>query len=100
MTRPERDRLQRLLDEVIEFSQPYGKKAELARFLNVPRQHVNAWLSGSYEPSGRVTLELIEWVRLERELQKKSRQARQRPSGKQTRKGTRENSKTDPPRKR
>lgn len=97
MTRPERDRLEALLSEVRVLAAPFGKKAALARHLGVPRQHLNAWLSGLYEPSGRVTLELVEWVRLER-AKDKTRTARERRPGKQTRKGNREKSKTGPPR--
>jgi len=94
------DRLQLLLNAVRRLTEPFGKKAALARELGVTRQHVNAWLVGIHEPSGRIALELAEWVRLEDENQKKTRPARQRRPGKQTRKGNSEKSKTGPPRRR
>lgn len=39
-----------------------GKKTELADRLGVPLSNVSMWLSGKREPSGRTTLELLNWV--------------------------------------
>ena len=39
-----------------------GAKAQLARELGVPRQSVNAWLSGARMPDGETTLTLQHWV--------------------------------------
>lgn len=101
MARPKHNHLQRLLNEVIELSRPYGKKAELARFLNVERQHVNAWLKGQHEPSGGVALAIAEWVKLERDLKKKTRKARQRQPGRRPAKPNTSNEKqADRPQKR
>jgi hypothetical protein len=57
-------------------TQPRGKKTELAQFLEtrlrrpVPLPRVSEWLSGSVEPSGSVTLVLLEWVTAEEAKQK------------------------------
>jgi transcriptional regulator with XRE-family HTH domain len=39
-----------------------GKKAELARALKVAPPRISEWLSGSREPGGEYTLQLLSWV--------------------------------------
>ena len=47
-----------------------GKKAALAKFLNVTPSRVSEWIHGVKEPSGEVTLRLLEWVEAEEAQQK------------------------------
>lgn len=86
---PSQDPLTNLIEEVNQTTESigHGSKAELARYLGVARQQLNAWLSGEYEPSGRVALALKEWVELHKsKLNKSPRGATNTPEGKQTRK--------------
>jgi len=39
-----------------------GMKSRLAADLGVPQSRVSEWLSGKYEPSGEITLRLLQWV--------------------------------------
>jgi hypothetical protein len=61
VTRPLR-KLASLLVRANRIASVRGKKSELARFLGVPRQRINDWLSGVRAPGGEVTLQLLEWV--------------------------------------
>lgn len=71
MTRPLRI-LASLLARANRIASARGKKSELARFLRVPRQRINDWLSGARAPGGEVTLQLLEWVQAEEANQTKS----------------------------
>jgi len=42
-----------------------GKKAALAKLLKIPAPRISEWLHRNYEPSGEVTLRLLEWVTAE-----------------------------------
>lgn len=48
----------------------FGKKSELAHYLDVALPTVSVWLSGKREPSGGTTLRLLEWVQAEEAKQK------------------------------
>jgi hypothetical protein len=48
----------------------YGRRAEIARMLGVPRQYVTDWLSGRYTPS------LEHGLRLQAFLKKRRRSSR------------------------
>jgi transcriptional regulator with XRE-family HTH domain len=56
-----------LLERLKKVTAAPGKKTELAAALNppVPLESVSRWLSGSREPSGEVTLQLLRWVELQ-----------------------------------
>jgi transcriptional regulator with XRE-family HTH domain len=71
VTRPLRI-LASLLARANRIASARGKKSELARFLRVPRQRINDWLSGARAPGGEVTLQLLEWVQAEEAEQTKS----------------------------
>jgi transcriptional regulator with XRE-family HTH domain len=64
--------MQILLNRVSLATKARGQKAALAKFLKVPPPRVSDWLRGNYEPSGDVTLRLLEWVRAEEVKQQKS----------------------------
>lgn len=51
-----------LMDRLKKATEQRGKKAELARFLDVPLPKVSQWLSGLHEPGGETTLQLLNWV--------------------------------------
>jgi hypothetical protein len=54
--------LEALLNRVREATSGYGERAALARALDIPRQHLNDWLSGHRFPNGEATLRLLTWV--------------------------------------
>jgi hypothetical protein len=56
------DPLAKLLARVRAATKIRGKRAELARFLRVPRQQVNTWLAGISSPGGKVALLMLQWV--------------------------------------
>lgn len=62
-----RKQLPGLLERLRNATAAPGKKTELAESLNpkVPLESVSRWLSGSREPSGEVTLQLLYWVELQ-----------------------------------
>jgi len=59
-----------LLGRLALVTEARGKKAALAKFLKVDPPRVSDWLRGNYEPSGEVTLRLLEWVAAEEAQQK------------------------------
>lgn len=61
--------LSTLLNEIRKLTEPMGMKARLAADLGVPPTRVSEWLSGKHDPSGEVTLQLLNWV--ERQKRKK-----------------------------
>lgn len=63
---PLKDLLRRLALATVE----RGKKATLARFLDVAPARISEWIHGAKEPSGEVTLRLLEWVAAEEAQQK------------------------------
>jgi transcriptional regulator with XRE-family HTH domain len=62
-----------LLGRVSKAVAARGKKAALAKFLNVSPSRVSDWLHGNGEPTGKITLRLLEWVTAEEAEQNKSR---------------------------
>jgi transcriptional regulator with XRE-family HTH domain len=93
-----RAKLDALIRKVNRLADEYGKKAALAKYLSISRQQLNAWLSGEREPSGGITLHLLEWVTAEEGKQKTPASADNTHKGKQTRKRKRTNeSKSGPP---
>jgi DNA-binding transcriptional regulator YiaG len=92
-------RLEQLLSEVRASVAVHGKKADLARFLDVPMPRVSEWLSGARSPGGEATLGLREWVRLQAEQTKNPERDATRPGRKtRQRKPKNEESKIRPPR--
>ncbi len=61
--------LEALLSKVRHLTEPVGMKAKLAADLGVPATRVSEWLAGKHDPSGEVTLQLLNWV--ERQKRKK-----------------------------
>ena len=59
-----------LLGRVALATKARGKKAALAKFLHIPPPRVSEWLHGAGEPSGEITLRLLEWVTAEEAQQK------------------------------
>lgn len=57
-----RSEIETLVTRANRIAAKVGKKAELARFLCVPRQRVSEWLSGKTCPGGETTLRLLKWV--------------------------------------
>ncbi|MCX6921865.1 MAG: hypothetical protein NT154_01405 [Verrucomicrobia bacterium] len=51
-----------LVERLKKATSPRGKKAELARFMDVEPPRVSEWLSGNREPCGETTLRLLRWV--------------------------------------
>ena len=51
-----------LLKRVRVLVERKGMKARLAADLGVPQSCVSEWLGGKYEPSGEITLRLLQWV--------------------------------------
>src|SRR5437879_464999 len=66
-------RLGRLIAEVREATAKRGKKSELARFLKVPPQRINDWLTdGNWQsPNAEALLGLQEWIKVETANQKR-----------------------------
>jgi hypothetical protein len=62
-----------------------GAKAQLARELGVPRQSLNAWLSGARTPDGETTLTLQHWVTAAEAEQNKAPEALRAQPGQKTR---------------
>jgi transcriptional regulator with XRE-family HTH domain len=54
--------IQRLMDRVKRAAAARGKRAELARELNVAPPRISQWLAGEKEPGGEYTLKLLRWV--------------------------------------
>lgn len=54
--------LKGLMDKVRKLTEPAGMKSKLATDLKVPPSRVSEWLSGKHDPSGEVTLQLLQWV--------------------------------------
>lgn len=54
--------LTKLLARVKLLTSKRGSKTALAQVLGVPVQRLHEWLSGSVEPGGETTLQLLEWV--------------------------------------
>ena len=54
--------LAHLLERLNQATAARGRKAELAKYLKVPRPCVSDWLSGKREPSGGTALRLAQWV--------------------------------------
>jgi transcriptional regulator with XRE-family HTH domain len=54
-----------LLAKVSALTKERGRKVALANFLHVNQSRVSEWLSDKVEPSGEVTLRLLEWVNAE-----------------------------------
>jgi transcriptional regulator with XRE-family HTH domain len=61
-----------LLARLAQATKARGKKAALAKFLKIPASRISEWLHGSYEPSGEITLRLLEWVQAGEAAQQKS----------------------------
>lgn len=61
-----------------------GKKAELARHLDVRMPQLYQWMSGKRHPNGTVTLQMLAWVQAE-EAKQKSPASAQTPAGPKTR---------------
>ena len=56
-------RLDTLLQRVNTYCKSkHGSKVALAEFLQIPKQHVNSMLNGTYEPGGEKVLALLEWL--------------------------------------
>jgi transcriptional regulator with XRE-family HTH domain len=62
--------LPQLLNELKTLTEVFGKKAELAEFLNATPSSLSHWLSGNRQPGGEVTLRMLEWVQAEKAKQK------------------------------
>jgi transcriptional regulator with XRE-family HTH domain len=54
--------VQKLMRRVATATESFGKKAELARHLDVAPARINEWLRGENEPGGDYTLRLLHWV--------------------------------------
>ena len=54
--------MKQLLEDVRRLAKPAGMKAQLAKYLEVPQARVSEWLGDKYEPSGEITLKLLQWV--------------------------------------
>lgn len=54
--------LANLIERVKRAASASGKKAELARLLDVAPARVSEWLAGKKEPGGETTLRLLAWV--------------------------------------
>jgi hypothetical protein len=61
-----------LLNRLAKATQARGKKAALAKLLKISASNVSDWLDGKYEPSGEVTLRLLDWVTAEEANQQKT----------------------------
>jgi uncharacterized protein (DUF2384 family) len=71
MTKKATPRLTTLLDKVERLC---TNKAALARELGVTSTHIQKWVTArEYEPSGEVTLHLLEWVQAAEAQQTKNR---------------------------
>jgi hypothetical protein len=102
VTSARKSHLGKLFDRVQAVSAERGKKASLARFLGVPPQQLNTWLSEICEPGGETALRMQEWVEAEEAQQQKSpgRAVTQPRRKTRQRKGSNENkSKIRPPEK-
>ncbi|MDB6124740.1 MAG: hypothetical protein JWQ71_3733 [Pedosphaera sp.] len=103
MTKKPTPRLDALLNKVqsaCEGAGNYGRKSELARYLGVSPQFVNNWIvSRAYEPSGEVTLAMLEWVQAKEGKQQKSRGSVSAPPRPKTRKPVQANEKINRVRK-
>jgi hypothetical protein len=71
-----------LLSRLAHATRARGKKAALAKLLTIPASSISDWLDGRYEPSGEVTLRLLEWV-----TEEEARQQNAPDGGKNTVKG-------------
>jgi transcriptional regulator with XRE-family HTH domain len=60
--------VERLVSRLKHVTAKSGKKAELARFMNVAPPRVTEWLSGQ-EPGGENALRLLKWVELQERQQ-------------------------------
>jgi transcriptional regulator with XRE-family HTH domain len=91
--------LRSLLDRLVYVTAAYGKKAALAQALGVPQSRVSEWLHGKGEPSGEVTLLLLEWVTAEEAQQKENPGSVQPPPGRKAHstQSKHEKGKTGPP---
>lgn len=54
--------MDKLLAKIRNLTRKKGMKSRLASFLKVPPSRISEWLAGKYEPSGEVTLQLLNWV--------------------------------------
>lgn len=73
-------RLDSLFARVRRLTAPRGAKGLLADSLGIEASRLSEWLRGDYEPSGEITLQLLEWVTAAEAKQKE-------PSGALTPKG-------------
>ena len=64
--------LGQLLRRLAHATREHGKKAALAKHLNLTMPRISEWLSGVKEPGGKNTLRLLEWVTAEEANQIKS----------------------------
>ena len=62
----------KMIERLKQATSPRGKKADLARFMDIDPPRVSEWLSGSRQPSGETTLRLLHWVEQQEAQQKKS----------------------------
>jgi transcriptional regulator with XRE-family HTH domain len=85
-----------LLDRIKKLAAQPGKKAALAKFLDVPQSRIWEWLSGKYEPGGEIALRLLSWVEAESAKQN-PRSATNTARANQTRKVPNENQPTSSP---
>ena len=88
-----------LLDRVALATRARGTKVALAKLLKVPASRVSEWLHGAGEPSGEITLRLLDWLTREEGKQEKNRGSAETPPRRKTRSthSTYEKSKTSPP---
>jgi hypothetical protein len=73
-----------LIIRVIRATLPFGKKAELARFLQVPAPRITEWIAGKYEPGAEVTLSMLEWVQAEEGKQQRALAVHQHDQSRKT----------------
>ncbi len=66
--------LQTLLDRTTALTSAKGGKRRLAEELGVSTSSVSEWLSGRYQPDGKTTLRLLQWVLKEERKNKAPRQ--------------------------
>jgi hypothetical protein len=84
VTKKQTPRINQLLDDIQEVTdQGLGTLSDLSEFLGVSRFHLYKWVTArEYEPSGEVTLAMLEWVTAQRDKQKSPGRASTRPERK------------------
>ena len=68
---PMQSEILKVIQRLRKATAPRGKKAELARFMDVDPPRVSEWLSNSKKPSGETTLRLLHWVEQQERQQNK-----------------------------